>query len=255
MKYYKVINGQNFVGIGTTLNLLKLQLAHNILINCLENEAQCFILEDQIYHADWMKAINQQDIEIIDVDIIEITEKEYQELKTIIDDNKEIPVPDNLEPEEEIIIDEDPDITLQFAKTNKIQYMSYLCQQTIYAGCDVEMDDGQSYHFTLTDHDQKLIQGLYLKVVFGQILQQEPDLYYHEDDLLCRYFTANEITKLNNAMEYTIKWNTTYFNSLKNYINHLNSIETVANIEWGIEIPKEYQSEVLQDMINENSNN
>jgi predicted DNA-binding ArsR family transcriptional regulator len=41
-------------------------------------------------------------------------------------------------------------------------------------------------------------------------------------------------------------YHTTYYNSLKNYINSLQTIEEIAAITYGIEIPDEYKSEVLK---------
>ena len=37
--------------------------------------------------------------------------------------------------------------------------------------------------------------------------------------------------------------------SLKNYINSLEDIETIGSVEYGMEIPEEYQSEVLKSLI------
>jgi len=37
-----------------------------------------------------------------------------------------------------------------------------------------------------------------------------------------------------------------YYNSLKNYINALDTIEAIAAIEYGTPIPDEYKSDVLR---------
>lgn len=47
-------------------------------------------------------------------------------------------------------------------------------------------------------------------------------------------------------MENYITFHTTYFNSLRDYIKSLTDIEDVMAIEYGVEIPVEYQSEVLK---------
>jgi len=45
------------------------------------------------------------------------------------------------------------------------------------------------------------------------------------------------------------KWktyHTTYYNALKNYVNSLDDPYVIANITYGIELPEEYQSDVLK---------
>ena len=45
-------------------------------------------------------------------------------------------------------------------------------------------------------------------------------------------------------------YHTTYFNSLKHYIESLDTIDAVANIQYGVEIPETYQSDVLKYLLN-----
>jgi len=41
-------------------------------------------------------------------------------------------------------------------------------------------------------------------------------------------------------------YHTTYYNALKGYINALDNLEDIAAVEYGMEIPEEYQSDVLK---------
>ena len=50
----------------------------------------------------------------------------------------------------------------------------------------------------------------------------------------------------NNAMEYIIEYQTTYFNSLKVYINNMTDKNDIIDLQYGDEIPLEYQSNVLK---------
>jgi len=71
---------------------------------------------------------------------------------------------------------------------------------------------------------------------------------YHADGEICRFYTAEEITTiLAQATAFKI-YHTTYYNALKNYINSLDSIEDIAAITYGVELPEEYQSEVLKSL-------
>ena len=54
---------------------------------------------------------------------------------------------------------------------------------------------------------------------------------------------------LYNAMEQMQVYHTTYFNSLKMYILSLDNIEDVGAVFYGMEIPVEYQSDVLKYLL------
>lgn len=138
-----------------------------------------------------------------------------------------------------------PEKVLKKMKDNKIDEMDEICHNTIVSGFDAVMSDGKTYHFSLEVEDQLMIQALMLKVKSGQTTL----LRYHADDQTCRYFSTEEIMLLYNNMEQIITYNTTYFNSLRDYINSLDDDYKLSKITWGTEIPEEYQSEVLKDLL------
>ena len=47
-------------------------------------------------------------------------------------------------------------------------------------------------------------------------------------------------------MENCIEFQTTYFNSLRDYIESMTDINDVCAVEYGADIPEAYQSEVLK---------
>ena len=51
---------------------------------------------------------------------------------------------------------------------------------------------------------------------------------------------------INRTMESIIEYQTTYFNSLKMYINGMTDKDDVLNVKYGVEIPEGYQSDVLK---------
>lgn len=85
-----MINGQNFIGIGTTLELRKLQKKHGILIACDEDAAQYIQIDDELYHADWMRTTAISNIISNKATVVEITKDEYDEFAQIISDNEEV---------------------------------------------------------------------------------------------------------------------------------------------------------------------
>lgn len=176
------------------------------------------------------------------VKIIEITQEEYDILKTALDENKiiEEPEPQPEEPQnpsEEDIIDNN---TLEMVRSAKIQEMSRLCNQTIINGFDIVLSDNISYHFSLEITDQIMISKLNDKANNGETL-----LPWHSDGNACKFYSQEDIKAINTAMESLITYHQTYFNSLKLYIMALNTLLEISEVFYGIDIPIEYQSEVL----------
>lgn len=133
--------------------------------------------------------------------------------------------------------------SLEDMKTYLINQMSNECNKAILNGVDLQIN-GKVNHFSMEIEDQLKIQALALKVANG-----ETELPYHADGELCRFFTAEEILMLNQAMENLVTYETTYFNSLKTYINSIENTDDLNTVNYGMEIPEEYQSEVYKALI------
>ena len=79
------------------------------------------------------------------------------------------------------------------------------------------------------------------------MLAQTQDLIpYHADGEECIFYTSDEINLIVETATNLKIYQTTYYNSLKNYINALETIEEIAAIEYGIPIPNEYKSDALR---------
>ena len=86
MKFYKIVNGKNFVGVATTNDLRTVQKKYAMLISCLESEAQYVQVGNDLYHANWMRNIKgNEDIMADLVDVIEISQEEYDEISSTIE--------------------------------------------------------------------------------------------------------------------------------------------------------------------------
>lgn len=166
----------------------------------------------------------------------ELPEDKWKELISVWGD-----VPTREEPK----IDE-PVLSIDEQKATLINQMSNKCNQIITYGFDLMLDDGKTYHFSLQIEDQLKIQALALKVQSGETV-----LPYHADGEPCRFFSAAEVSNLNSQMENIITYQTTYFNSLRDYINSMTTIEELDTVTYGMEIPVEYQSEVLKALMSD----
>lgn len=126
-------------------------------------------------------------------------------------------------------------------KDAKISEMNLACNTTITNGFDIDLSDGNNYHFSLEITDQTMISKLNDKANAGETF-----LPWHWDNGSCKIFSAEDIKTINTAMENMITFQITYFNSLRDYINSMDKVEDVMAVVYGVEIPTEYQSEVLK---------
>lgn len=136
------------------------------------------------------------------------------------------------------------ELSIDKLKISIISQMNDVCNKTIIEGFDLELDNGETHHFSLKIEDQLKIQALALKAQSGETV-----LPYHADNQSCRFFSVNEIMNLNKNMEDIIEYQTTYFNSLRNYINSVETKDELLDIAYGMTIPIEYQSEVFKTLI------
>ena len=175
----------------------------------------------------------------ITTNYVEIDKEEFEAIRKAIDDGKDIEPEPEPEPEED-------DGSVAFVKAAKITEMSKTCEKIIFAGIDVVLSDEESHHFSLTEYDQLNLFKLETLARSGEEI-----LPYHEDGELCKFYPAVDIIAIANAATQFITYHTTYFNSLKAYINSLRSVNTISRVEYGVEIPEKYQSDVWKE-INKN---
>lgn len=249
--FYKIIKSENIIGVISDNDFRRYQPRHrSVLFSDIEN-AQFVEYKDKYYRDNWLRIIDASSVECEDATIIEIEQSEYDELAEALETNEQIAVEEEPlieEPQIEEILptDENTQITIEYLKQFKINQMSKYCHDTITNGVDVVFSDGKTHHFSLQVEDQLKIQALALKAQNG-----EQSLPWHEDDNYCKFYSAEDIMILYQAMEGSQLFHTTYFNSLKMYIKSLTTLEEINAVTYGMEIPIEYQSEVLQYLLSQ----
>ena len=237
MKYFKILNGTNFIGAVHSGQFVAENSMHK-LYYANELKGQYISYKGKLYRSPWMAPVtNSREYE--EVGIEEISEEEYNTLISAIDNNEEIIIEDDDEELPVIIPPEETDITLEFVRESKINEMSYNCRHLIEAGFDLELR-GEAHHFSLTTQDQLNLMSL------SVLAQTQSLIPYHADGEECTFYTSDEInTIVKTATELKI-YNTTYFNALKEYINSLETVEEISAITYGTPIPEEYKSDVLK---------
>lgn len=136
-------------------------------------------------------------------------------------------------------------LSIETYRAEKKKEISQICQNTIYAGTDIDISSGKE-HFSLKDEDQLNLFGKQAQLTAGI-----KKLEYHEDGNPCRYYSAEDMQKIiNGAMKFK-SYHTTYGNSVNMWIKGCAKASEIAKIEHGAPIPEEYQSEVLKDYLAE----
>lgn len=243
MKYYKLLNYIDFIGVATSFDLRKYQTKHGILLTSDEQAAQYIQFDGELYRDDWFAPVVTGALSYNTVKIVAIEKDEYDILFRAIEAGKEIKTEVH-EPEvqkEEPQADPVEEVTIDFVKKSKISEMSAACQETITQGFDIILSDGKSHHFSLTVQDQ-----LNLITLSSAIAGGETQAIYHADGELCREFSADDITKIFNAADAFKTYHLTYYNALKGYIGGMDSIEEIGGVDYGMDIPEDYMTEALK---------
>lgn len=179
------------------------------------------------------------------VSVADITENEYEELKTILNmdgvvDNQttEIEWPKEPEPAEE------SNANLMSVIERKIEILRGLCQLAIEAGVDVVLSAGETKHFDLTVEDQINLMFAKEAVAAGET----EILFKASGEDLC-YYSPADIALISAASAKCIAYQRAYFESLRKFVCDSKTIVEVGNHYYGEDIPEEYQSEVFKSMM------
>lgn len=241
MKYYKLVLDNEIIGAITSNNFIRYSKVAQQFANCDETRGEYVDYNGKIYRSTWMRPIIEH-LDYISVIIIEITEEEYNAFAQAIESNEK--VYDTIKYQEEESVQEVNPIeeaSIEFIRSSKITEMSRACRTTIENGFDTYMH-GETKHFSLTMQDQINLINL------GIMAETEEQLPYHADGEDVEFYTAAEIKHIiSEANDFRI-YQTTYYNTLKGYINSLNTIEEISSITYGTPIPDEYKTEVLEEI-------
>ena len=80
-------------------------------------------------------------------------------------------------------------LSIETYRAEKKKEISQICQNTIYAGTDIEISSGKE-HFSLKDEDQLNLFGKQAQLTAGS-----KKLEYHEDGNPCRYYSAEDMQR------------------------------------------------------------
>lgn len=240
MTYYKMILDNNIVGIACSNDFIAFSPVIESFLRSDEKRGEFISWHGNIYRDTWMQPI-QFHVDFIAVEIREITEEEYRAYEHAFDVNDEI----EYEHEQEEPIEQPEYVdpievnSIEFLRESKINEMSRACRATIENGFDLALH-GETYHFSLTTQDQLNLMSL------SALAQTQSLIPYHADGEPQTFYTSEEINLIAQTATELKIYHTTYYNALKGYINALETIEEIAAITYGIDIPEEYKTDVLK---------
>lgn len=241
MKYYKIVIDKEIKGVVNSFNFFVENSGS--LISSTDSLGQFVEYEGQLYRDYWMPPIPNNKRQFLNASITEISREDYfvylrakQANESIIIDDDEEVIPEPIIPSD---VPEEFDEMLEFIRFSKLNEMSHTCRIIIESGIDLEMR-GETKHFSLTTQDQLNLMNA------SAMAQTQTLIPYHADGEEMDFYSNEEINQIAEAAAAFKMQHTTYYNSLKTYINALETIEEISAITYGVEIPDEYKSDVLK---------
>ena len=151
-----------------------------------------------------------------------------------------------VEPEPTPVPEPEPyEPTLEEVQEAKVLEMNAAQQSTIEYGVDVQLTNGTTEHFSLTQYDQQSLMGLQTLVDAGQEI-----IPWHNsnEEEHCKFYSNADMARIITTALAYVTYHVTYFRDLRIYIRALTDNEDIQSIQYGDPIPAEYQSEVLQTL-------
>lgn len=248
VNYYKVYKDGELYCVNNIF--LRYQAKHNTLLACDIQEAQyiCSPSGEEIWHARWLNKIPDGAPQYPTMESAEIPEDEYRALMSVSDDGNlsDADIEDDPILEETPPDDAEAAEQLDFVRQRKIEQMSQLCNDAIVSGVDVELSDGNTHHFSLTLEDQMNLLSLQSMIFAGA-----DAIPYHADGEECRYYSAEDFTAIATAVTNWKLYQESYFNSLRAYIQSMETMPELLAVEYGMEVPEEYQTVVLRQIMSQ----
>jgi len=247
--YYKLIKDKTVVGVASSYDMRRYQKKHNLILACTEDFAEYIECEGVLYHTDWMSPIITESVEFANADIYRIEKDEYDALNKAIDSGEDVTIEDEVQPEPEPEeVDPVVEVTVEYVREKKLREVSNACSSAIVGGFDIALSDGATHHFSLSVQDQ-----MNMNLLVDMVKAGADSVPYHADGEIEKNYIPDDIYAICNAATKHRFYHVSYHNSLKNYVNTLDSIEEISAVEYGMEIPSECKNSSFKDIVSGNT--
>ena len=136
-------------------------------------------------------------------------------------------------------------LSLEELRTYKLQKVSEDCSADIYAGDTITLPDGSSQHFNYNMHDQLNLDELFILCLVAPEIETLP---YHQTYSDSRFYDKNSIITIVSTLMLRKTQLITYCNQLAQYIRSITDRDELMEVEYGMELPEEYQDKVVEIM-------
>lgn len=247
MNYYKVVLGDKVIDVLEDPVWVRRSPRGRIVI-CGADDALGVVSSNSetVWHIAGTDALDDA---MENVKVVDIEEREAKELQTLLGLGGDVTDTDTgihtefpeepKEPEEPIT-----DGTLEEVKKRSLERLSDICQQVIFDGFDVTLSNGEVKHFTLKVEDQLNLLSLSTLLATGA-----DAIPYHATDELCEYYSAEDMTLIITQATQFKTYHTSYYNSLKNWVESMDSIAEIGSVAYGDAIPPEFCSVVMNQLM------
>lgn len=244
MTFYKAVCDDAVIGVATSDALRRHQEKHNILIRAGADDAECIIVNDELYHGKWMKPFAGDFYPCRDAAVLAISEEEYRSLLTPQEDA----APDAERGEDaDFALEADPfecsgtdRLTADYAKRKKIEQLSAACRKHITDGFDIQLGE-KTMHFAMKASDQLNLNAAALALLGGST-----EIPYHADGEKFCLFSAEDMRSILDVANAHRLYHLAYFNSLKAWLRSLTKLSSIQAVDYGAKIPAKYRTAYLK---------
>lgn len=144
------------------------------------------------------------------------------------------------------VIDENG-MTDEELKEYRISIISKAGEADIFSGDQVTFEDGITKTYTFGIEDQNNLQ------TYLSLIAQIPDkskiaIPYHAVGEMCQNYTAKQIVQVYFTLQVKLLRVYTYVNMLRLHINSLTSRKEIMEVQYGMELPQQYQEQMAMIM-------
>ena len=136
--------------------------------------------------------------------------------------------------------------TLGDLKATKIRDMEATKDMIISQGFDATLSDGSIENFSLSGDDLVYLTALQTQVIAG--VETIP-WHVSDQNIACKYYSNIDMGIITQTAMSLLVYHITYLKDLTRYINSVETKEQLEDVQYGMILPIEYQSEPLQSMM------
>lgn len=144
-------------------------------------------------------------------------------------------------------VHDETSMSLNELKEWRISQINSAGSSDIYKGDYVELSDGTTRIFEYSQKDQANLES-YLALILAADDRENLYIAYHGQNEVCRQYNYIDIVLIYFTLSMKKLRVFTYVNMLRDWVRTMTDIEQVRDIQYGVELPAEYQQRMNEIM-------